>query len=196
MKKAAFFDRDGTINFDKGYLYKIEGFEFIPGVLDTLINIQNFGYKIVVISNQSGVARGFYTEVELANIDTWMKKTLENKGVVIAGSYYCPHLPDAKVEKYNIECNCRKPKTGLFYKASEDLGIDIDQSIAIGDKLRDCCICIETQCKGFLVGNNEDYEVIKAVKEGKYHNIVYIEKLEDVIPLIGKSLKEAADIGN
>ena len=151
MNKAAFLDRDGTINIDKNYLYKIEDFEFIPGAIETMRKLKELGYLLVIITNQSGIARGYYTEEDFYTLTEWMKEVLLNKGISIDGVYYCPHLPDAEMKKYKVECNCRKPKTGLFYKAAMELNIDIDNSIAIGDKMRDLAICDETMCRGFLI---------------------------------------------
>lgn len=156
MNKAAFLDRDGTINIDKNYLYKIEDFEFVPGAIETMKKLKDLGYLLVIITNQSGIARGYYTEEDYFALTEWMKEVLLSKGVSIDGIYYCPHLPNAEIEKYKVECTCRKPETGLFYKAAVELDIDIDNSIAIGDKMRDLAICDETMCRGFLIDKISD----------------------------------------
>ena len=150
--KAIFLDRDGTINVDKNYLYKQEDFEYIDGAVEGLRLLCDMGYLLVIITNQSGIARGFYTEEDYLKLDSWMKKDLKDKGVRIAGSYYCPHLPEGKVKAYAIECDCRKPKTALFRKAEKDLNIDMGMSYAIGDKGRDLCICDESEVRGILFG--------------------------------------------
>ena len=149
--KAIFLDRDGTINKDKNYLHKISDFEYIEGAIDGLKILSDMGYMLVVITNQSGIARGFYLEQDYLDLDRWMKKDLSNKGIIIAGSYYCPHLPNGVVSQYTKECDCRKPKTGLFWKAVNDLKIDIQKSYAIGDKPRDLSICDESDVKGILL---------------------------------------------
>ncbi len=177
MKKAVFIDRDGTINIEKHYLYKIEDFEFLPGVVDGLRLLQDTGYKLIIITNQSGIGRGYYTEEDYNTLNNWMIDELKRHDVVIDAVYYCPHLPDAKIEKYRKICNCRKPAIGLYERAIKDFDIDISCSWTIGDKIRDCSICEKTECKGFLIENNEKVEIIDAVKNGCYRNINYVADL-------------------
>ncbi len=177
MNRAVFLDRDGTINVEKNYLYKIEDFEFLPGVVNGLRLLQDAGYKLIVITNQSGIGRGYYTEEDYKNLNDWMIDELKKYGVVIDAVYYCPHLPDAKVEKYRKICNCRKPAIGLYDEAIKDFDIDVSHSWAIGDKIRDCGICEKTECRGFLIENNEKSEIIEYVKNGRYRNIRYAEDL-------------------
>ncbi|MCR4755396.1 MAG: HAD family hydrolase [Lachnospiraceae bacterium] len=149
--KAVFLDRDGTINVEKHYLYRQEDFEYIPGVVDALRKLQKLGYILIIISNQSGIARGYYTEDDYARLDEWMKEDLKQKGIDIAASYYCPHHPEAKIAEYRCVCKCRKPGTELFWRAKEEYNIDMDVSFAIGDKLRDLAICKESDVKGILL---------------------------------------------
>lgn len=168
-KKAIFLDRDGTINIDKSYLYKISDFEYLDGVIEALNTLSSMGFIMVVVTNQSGIARGYYTEEEYQILDKWMKEDLQNKGINIAASYFCPHLPDGVVPEYSIDCDCRKPKTGLFYKAANDLDIDLTRSYAIGDKLRDLSICKESAVKGILLSDedNTSYEDISVCRNWK-----------------------------
>ena len=190
MIKAIFLDRDGTINIDKDYLYRIQDFEFIPRATEGLKILQDAGYKLFITTNQSGIARGYYTEEDYKVLNDWLIATLaKDYGVHITASYYCPHLPTSHigtvVEKYRVDCNCRKPKIGLFTKAISDFNIDLSRSYAIGDKLRDLAICgrqgslsdIHNGCQGFLVGHKESDDVIKAVKAGEIENIRYAESL-------------------
>ena len=149
--KAVFLDRDGTINVEKHYLYRQEDFEYIPGVIDALRKLQELGYILIIISNQSGIARGYYTEEDYKRLDDWMKDDLKQKGINITASYYCPHHPEAKIIEYRCECKCRKPGTELFRKAKEDYNIDMGASLAIGDKVRDLAICMGEDVKGFLL---------------------------------------------
>ena len=155
-KKAVFLDRDGTINVDKNYLYKIEDFEFLPGAVEALRLLQSSGYLLIIITNQSGIARGYFTEDDYLKLNDFMLSELERLGVHISKSYYCPHGPDSK-------CNCRKPKTGLFDEAVREFGIDLSKSFAIGDKPRDCSICLTTKCKGFLINSESENENITSV---------------------------------
>lgn len=178
MRKAIFLDRDGTINVEKHYLYKIEEFEFLSGVLEGLKLLQDAGYLLVVVTNQSGIARGYYSEADFKKLNDWMLEKLSQEGINIASVYYCPHLPDAQVMEYRQDCDCRKPKLGMFHKAIEELGIDIDRSYAIGDMLRDLEIARETQCKGILVGNRESSENIRRIKAGEQEKISYADNLK------------------
>ncbi len=177
MNKAIFLDRDGTINADKHYLHRIEDFEFLPGVIEALQKLQSAGYLMLIITNQSGIARGFYTEDDFLKLKCWMCEKLSLLGVKITDVLYCPHLPDAKIEKYRRVCNCRKPALGLFEQAIEKYRIDLSQSWCIGDKIRDCSLVEKSECRGFLIGNNEDAAVIDDVKKGKYRNVRYADNL-------------------
>ncbi len=156
MNKAVFLDRDGTINEDYGYLYEIEKFRFLDGVLEGLKKFQDEGYMLVIITNQSGIARGYYSENDYEKLSDWMVKELEKRDIHIKKMYYCPHHPDSKIEKYKKNCKCRKPELGLFYEAIKELDIDLNSSIAIGDRDRDVAICKETSIKGFVIYSEDE----------------------------------------
>lgn len=150
MNKVVFLDRDGTINEDYGYVFEIEKFKFIEGVIEGLKILSNLGYKLIVITNQSGIARGYYTEEDAKKVFNYMKEELLKEGIVIEKVYYCPHIGD--------NCNCRKPKLELFYKAQKEFDIDFNESYAIGDKIRDLAICEKENIRGFLLNDNEKIE--------------------------------------
>lgn len=130
--KAAFFDRDGTINVEKDYVFKIEDFEFQPGIFDLMREYQTNGFLIFIITNQSGIARGYYSEEDFQILNDWLINQFEQKGIKITKVYYCPHHPDI-----TGECDCRKPKTGMIRQAIEQFNINPVKSILIGDKKRD-----------------------------------------------------------
>lgn len=136
MKKAIFLDRDGTLNIDYGYVHDIDHFHFIEGSIEALKALQEMEYALVLVTNQSGIARGYFTEEEFNQLTEWMDWSLEDRGVHLDGIYYCPHHPKG-AGKYKKECDCRKPKPGLLLEAMADLGIDPKKSIMIGDKLDD-----------------------------------------------------------
>lgn len=184
MNKAVFLDRDGTLNVDRQYLYRKEDFVFLPGVLDGLRMLQAAGFQLIIITNQSGIARGYYKLKDFQTLNKWMLQELENEGITITDTYFCPHHPEAAVRKYRKDCNCRKPKTGLFEKAAVEHQIDWAMSYSIGDKLRDCAICCSTDCKGFLLGHNEDEETIKQVQSGHFPHISYCETFMDCVSQI------------
>lgn len=184
MNKAIFLDRDGTINVEKHYLYRIQDFEFLPGVVDAMRQLQRAGYLLIVVTNQSGIGRGYYTEEDFRKLNKWMVEYLNKQEVCISDVYYCPHLPDAAIQKYRMDCECRKPKLGMYYKAVKDHNIDLSKSYAIGDKIRDCAICKTTECKGYLIGNNEKPEIIAEVIQGNYERICYAKDLCKCVSLI------------
>lgn len=128
--KAVFVDRDGTINIDMHYLDDPDKFEMYPGVGEGIKKLKDSGFKIIVITNQSGIVRGYFTEKQLTNIHERMKKEFQEFDVVPDGIYYCPHHPDEN-------CNCRKPSTGLFEKAIKEHNIDVKKSYMLGDKILD-----------------------------------------------------------
>jgi len=137
-RKAVFLDRDGTIIADKDYLDSADKIEFIPGAASALKRLHQSGFLIVVISNQSGVARGFFSESRCREINDTLEEILSGQGVPLSGGiYYCPHLPGAKVPEYDKKCECRKPAPGLFLKAAGEHSIDFKKSWAVGDSLRD-----------------------------------------------------------
>lgn len=160
MKKIAFLDRDGTINIDKNYVYHINDFEFMPGVIEGLKKLQKNNFLLVIITNQSGIARGYYKEEDVQKLHNWMIDELKKNKIKIEAIYYCPHLPEANISIYKKECDCRKPSLGLYNKAINDLQkkykINLKNSIAIGDKMRDLSICNSIGIKGFLIDNNQD----------------------------------------
>lgn len=184
MNKAVFLDRDGTINREKEYLWRIEDFEFLPGAVEGMKMLKAEGFMLIIITNQSGVARGYYTEDDIERLHTWMKQELSAQGINLDAIYYCPHHPKGCQERYRRECECRKPKTGLFLRAAMEFDIDFSQSYAIGDKLRDCAICKATKCRGFLIGENETPERISAVKCGAVQRVSYAKDLLSCAKLI------------
>lgn len=136
-RQVLFLDRDGVINVDVGYLSNPEQLEFIPGAIDAMKEAQKRGYDIIVVTNQSGVARGFYTEQEVVALHEEMSRRLEAQGVTILAYYYCPHHPEGKVEAYTKTCECRKPSPGMLRKAIEEWNVDVDGSFLVGDKPSD-----------------------------------------------------------
>ena len=129
-KKTVFIDRDGVINKEVGYLHKIKDFEFIDGVFDTCLHFQDLGYCLIIVTNQSGISRGYYSKNDFHLVNNWMLEQFNNQGVNILDVFFCPHGPESN-------CNCRKPKPGMFNQANDKYGIDIKNSWMIGDKEAD-----------------------------------------------------------
>lgn len=130
MQKAIFLDRDGVINVDKAYVSKIEDFEFCEGVFETLRHFQSLGYLLIIVTNQSGIGRGYYSKKDFETLTAWMLQELLHVNIKIDAVYHCPHAPEDK-------CACRKPKSGMFENAIKDHNIDVTQSWMIGDKPSD-----------------------------------------------------------
>ena len=132
MNKALFLDRDGVINVEKDYLYKIEDFEFIEGIFELCRYYQELGYLIFVVTNQSGIARNYYSENDFKGLSQWMTKEFLKHKIKIEKVYHCPHHPDL-----SGECSCRKPKPGMLLQAGDEYSVDLANSLLIGDKERD-----------------------------------------------------------
>ena len=138
MNKALFLDRDGVINVDKDYIYKLDDLVFTDGITELIKTAKKKCYKVICITNQSGIARGFFKEKDLRNFMVYLNQELINLvGYPLDAYYYCPHHPLGVVEEYSHVCDCRKPATGLIELASKDFNIDCSSSIFIGDKLTD-----------------------------------------------------------
>lgn len=146
MNKAIFLDRDGTINIDHGYVHQIDDFEFIEGSINALKKLKEMGYLLVLVTNQSGIARGYFTEEQFLRLTEWMDWSLAEQGVDFDGIYYCPHHPDGKGE-FKEDCLCRKPKPGMLLDAMKALNIDPQQSIMVGDKIEDIKAGINAKVK-------------------------------------------------
>ena len=134
---AAFLDRDGVINVDSGYVGQWEDFEYLPDAVEGLKQLQNAGFKLFVVTNQSGIARGYYTEDDFLALTKVMTADLSAKGVTLAAVYYCPYLEDADLEPYRVASYLRKPEPGMLLKAAQDHDIDVSRSIMVGDKVSD-----------------------------------------------------------
>lgn len=136
-EKVIFLDRDGTINTEVNYLYKPEELVIIDGVAEAVKKWRADGFKIVVITNQAGVARGYYTEEDVNNLHEYLNNELKKQGACIDKFIYCPHHPENGIGEYKKDCECRKPKPGMFHMAEEYFNIDKAHSYMIGDKLAD-----------------------------------------------------------
>ncbi len=137
MNRAVFLDRDGTINEEVGYLTDLSKLRLIPGAGAAITRLNHAGYKVILVTNQSGVARGYFPESLVLEAHKRLTHMLEREGAVLDGIYYCPHHPTAGNTGYTIVCDCRKPGTGLVDRAVKDFDIDINHSFLVGDKWSD-----------------------------------------------------------
>ncbi|MGN1210021.1 MAG: D-glycero-beta-D-manno-heptose 1,7-bisphosphate 7-phosphatase [Duodenibacillus sp.] len=137
LRKAAFLDRDGVINIDHAYVHRWEEFEWVDGVLEAARLLHEAGYLLVIVTNQSGIGRGYYTEKDFECLNREVRRAFAQAGAPLAGIYFCPHHPVKALEPYRKACDCRKPAPGLLLQAVRDLQIDPAQSLMVGDKVSD-----------------------------------------------------------
>lgn len=149
--KAVFLDRDGTINVEVQYLSKAEDFQFIPGVPWALRRLRDAGFLLVVVTNQSGIGRGYYDEAALHAVHDHMHAELASFGISVDACYFCPHHPEHAEGEYRRECACRKPLPGMLQQAAADLDIDLSRSYMVGDKLMDVNAGLNAGCTPMLV---------------------------------------------
>lgn len=133
---AVFLDRDGVINVDTGYVSQVDDFKFIDGVIEAMLDLKKKGYLLVVVTNQSGIARGYFTEEQFMSLTEWMDWSLADRGVDLDGIYFCPHHPDGQ-GAYAKTCQCRKPGPDMILDAAKFLKIDLAASYMVGDKKSD-----------------------------------------------------------
>ena len=135
MTSAVFLDRDGVINVDHGYVSTWEQFEFLPGAPEALRELQDAGYLLIIVSNQSGIGRGYYSERDLDTLNQAIAEHLDSTlGVTLSGFYHCPHHPTEAEGEFRQQCDCRKPAPGMIQQAVLDYGIDVKTSLLVGDK--------------------------------------------------------------
>ncbi len=143
-KKVIFLDRDGVINHDYGYVSEIEKFHFIDGVFEACEYFQKLGYEIIIITNQSGIGRNYFSEKKFMELTNWMLDKFNENGIKILKVYYCPHNPDES-------CNCRKPSPGMINQAMNDFKIDLNNSWLIGDKISDIQTALNVNIKNNIL---------------------------------------------
>ena len=161
-RPAVFLDRDGVINKDKGYVHKIDEFHFIDGVFDACREMSKAGYRLIIITNQAGIARGYYTEDDFHLLTKWMLNEFRKHGIQIDGVYHCPHHPVHGVGDNRRDCDCRKPAPGMILRAAKEHSLDLSHSILVGDKTIDieagraagvgCCVLL---LSGHLVSKKD-----------------------------------------
>lgn len=149
MRKAAFLDRDGVLNEDVGYVGSVERFKWMPGAIEAVRLLRRRGFLVFVVTNQSGVARGFFDEAAVQVLHAHMQRELELNGTAIDAFRYCPHLPDAPRIAYRLECPCRKPAPGLLLDLIEDYDVEKADSFLIGDKDSDLAAAAAAGMPGF-----------------------------------------------
>jgi D-glycero-D-manno-heptose 1,7-bisphosphate phosphatase len=147
MKKACFLDRDGVLIVEAHYLSKPSQVEIIPGVPEALKKLKDAGYLIIVVTNQAGIARGYFPEDNVAMVHAEIDRQLKKAGTSIDAYYYCPHHLEGSIPELSINCECRKPKPGMFFQAAKDHDINLSESFMVGDKFSDIEAAKNAGCK-------------------------------------------------
>ena len=168
MNKAVFLDKDGTLVPDIPYNVQPQLITLEKGVTEGLQLLARNGYLLVIISNQSGVARGYFQEADLQPVKEKIIALLRQEGIPLHGLYYCPHHPEGSVEPYARECNCRKPAPGLILRAAAELQIDLSASWMVGDILHDVEAGNRAGCRTVLINNGNETEWVSGVYRKPY----------------------------
>jgi D-glycero-D-manno-heptose 1,7-bisphosphate phosphatase len=171
-RRAVFLDRDGTIIEDVSYLRRARDVRLLPGAAEALKLLRQAGFLLLVVSNQSAVARGWLTEPDLMDVQGEVERALEAQGAGLDGFYYCPHLPEGTVQQYARECDCRKPEPGMLLRAAGERNVDVRRSYAVGDSERDVEAGRRAGCSTILIGRGAS----------------------STADLIARDLREAADL--
>lgn len=161
--KAVFFDRDGVLNVDVDYLYKISDLRWIEGAREAVAYLNKLGYKIFVVTNQSGIARGYYTVAQMQALHEYMLREIAACGGKIDKIYYCPHHKEGKVAEFTCDCQCRKPKPGMIEQAFAEYSLDKENSFLIGDGARDVEAAEAAGIRGYLFTGGNLLEFVKGI---------------------------------
>ena len=184
MNKAIFLDRDGTLNVDHGYVHQIDDFQFIEVSIEALQELKKMGYLLVLVTNQSGIARGYFSEDQFLSLTEWMDWSLADRGVDLDGIYYCPHHPEGKGE-FKQDCDCRKPKGGMLLQAIKELHIDPARSFMVGDKVEDLQAAVAAKVRSkILVKTGKP-----VTKEGEELADFVLESIADLPRIVRKIAK-------
>lgn len=156
LRPAVFLDRDGVLNLDHGFVNRLEDWQWVSGAREALRRFNEAGYLVVVVTNQSGIGRGMFTERDFSALMDAVEAQLEAAGAHLDAVYACPHHPEADVAEYRVACDCRKPSSGLIQAAIADLGIDRERSVMIGDSQRDLDAAAGAGVQGLIFSEGDD----------------------------------------
>ncbi len=171
-RPAVFLDRDGTINVDHGYVHRVEDLELIEGAAEAIAALNRAGKLVLVVTNQSGVARGLYTEVDVARFHEAMSEALAGEGAHVDAFYHCPNHPTEGIGRYRIDSRDRKPGTGMFDRARADFAIDVAASWMVGDKLDDMRFAKAAGLKALLVETGKGASASASLDEPAWFDVV------------------------
>ncbi|HEY9657307.1 MAG TPA: HAD family hydrolase [Allocoleopsis sp.] len=188
LSKVVFLDKDGTLIENVPYNVDPQHIKLAPGAVSGLQLLHRAGYKLFIITNQSGVARGYFPETALTSLEDHLRSLLESFDIPLSGFYYCPHHPDGVIPAYAIDCNCRKPQPGLFHQAAADYAIDLTQSWFIGDILHDVEAGRSAGCRTILIDNGNETEWQLSVQRLPHHVVTDLHQAAQVILAIDQSV--------
>jgi len=184
LTPAVFLDRDGTVIFDRNYLSSPDRVKLYVYSADSIKKLRKAGFKIIVVTNQSGISRGMFTESELKKVNARFVSLLKRQGAKIDRLYYCPHIDDDK-------CDCRKPKTGMVLRAAKEHGIDLQKSYAVGDSVRDYLLGNNAGGKGVMVLTGHGKRQFKKIKDQKTKPLAVCKTLKDAVKFIINDSKKS-----
>ena len=202
MSRVAFFiDRDGVVNEEMGYINHVDRFRILPGAAEAIHRLNEAQVPVVVVSNQAGLAHGIFTEDTLRAVQRKLREAVASRGGRIDRIYYCPHHPMAKVEKYRVECDARKPKPGMLHQAAGDLDLDLTRSVLVSDRYQDVAMAKVEQMEGVLVltGYGRGEDAIHRLNEAQVPVVVVSNQAglahgiftEDTLRAVQRKLREA-----
>ncbi|MBC8367020.1 HAD family hydrolase [bacterium] len=174
-RRAVFLDRDGTIIRESHFLHRPEDVELLPGVANSLKRLHEAGYALVVLSNQSGVARGLFDLAAVAAVNQELERQLAEQGISLDGIYICPHHPEAESKEFGIVCNCRKPAPGLALQAAEELDLDLEGSWMMGDKPDDVLLSQTLPLRAILLRTGYG-----RAREGEVAHLAGLHRADDM----------------
>jgi len=183
MKRPAIFiDRDGTINEQMGYINHLSRFNILPGVPEAIKLLNENNYLVIVVTNQSGIARGYFPVSLVEEIHAYMRNTLKKEGAEIDAIFFCPHYPRSRLKEYAIECDCRKPNTGMIRQALDKFDIDLTQSYMIGDHYTDLEFAHNGNLKSIMVKTGYGLGEVDYILPNFPHKPVYVA--EDLLEAV------------
>jgi len=187
MNRAVFIDRDGVITQEPPYYaHKLSELNFVANAARAIGLLNKNGFVVIVVSNQAGIAHGYYQEEDTLLFNQAVEENLSKMDARIDATYYCPHHPEAKIERYRVKCDCRKPEPGMLTRAASELDVDLKQSFMVGDKLSDIEAGRRAGCKTIMVKTGQGLEELKAkqiecdyVADDLYDAVKHILSLPD-----------------
>ena len=197
-RPAVFLDKDGTLIHDVPYNVNPALIRFLPGTREAVQCLHEAGFQLVVITNQSGVARGYFAEADLVQVEEHLRRRFEAWGARLAGFFYCPHHPDGSVPIYRTRCPCRKPEPGLLFSAADELNIDLSRSWFVGDILDDVEAGRRAGCRTVLVNTGGETEWVITPRRLPHYitdDLARAARLITSTPATGRAVTEAAWAG-